>query len=44
MFLVLPMLLRHGIGFWASLAISCGLTIILYFLTAWVAGKFGINI
>jgi hypothetical protein len=43
MFLVLPMLIRHGIGFWTSLAASCGITIILYFLTAWVVGKFGIN-
>jgi hypothetical protein len=44
MFLALPMLLRHGIGFWSALVTSCGVTIVRYFLTAWVIAKFGINI
>jgi len=44
MFLVLPALLRAGTGFWPSLAASCLLTIVLYFLTAWVLTKFGINL
>ncbi|MGB7205043.1 MAG: DUF3147 family protein, partial [Anderseniella sp.] len=30
MFLVLPMLLRAGVGFWPALAASCALTIALY--------------
>jgi hypothetical protein len=44
MFLLLPALLRQGIGFWLALAVSCGATIVLYFLTAWLLSKFGINI
>src|SRR5215212_3571634 len=30
MFLVIPLLLRNGVGFWASLAVGCALTIALY--------------
>jgi hypothetical protein len=44
MFLILPMLLRHGTGFWIALTASCSVTIVLYFLTAWVIAKFGVNI
>lgn len=41
MFLVLPAMLRAGIGFWTSLAASCALTVALYFVTAWALAKFG---
>jgi hypothetical protein len=44
MFLILPILLRHGISFWIGLTASCALTIVLYFVTAQVLGRFGINI
>ena len=44
MFLVLPAMLRAGVGFWPSMAASCGLTIALYFVTAWALAKFGINL
>ncbi|MBI0477482.1 DUF3147 family protein, partial [Sphingomonas sp. MA1305] len=30
MFLLIPLLLRHGAGFWPALALGCGLTIALY--------------
>jgi hypothetical protein len=30
MFLVIPLLLRQGVNFWASLAIGCVLTVVLY--------------
>lgn len=30
MFLVIPLLLRQGVNFWASLAIGCALTVVLY--------------
>lgn len=43
MFLLMPALLRGGISFWTSLATSCVVTIILYFLTAWGLSKFGIT-
>ncbi len=44
MFLVFPMMLRHGIGFWVALALSCVLTMVLYLVTVWVLPKIGINI
>ena len=30
MFLVLPAMLRAGVGFWISLVVSCALTVVLY--------------
>jgi len=42
MFLVLPGLLRHGVGFWPTLAACCALTIVLYLVTVWLLAKFGI--
>jgi hypothetical protein len=44
MFLVFPMLLRHGTGFWLALALSCVLTIALYSAMVWLLPKFGINL
>ena len=44
MFLVLPAMLRAGVNFWPSMAASCALTVILYFITAWSLAKFGINL
>ncbi len=44
MFLVMPAMLRSGVGFWPSLAASCALTVGLYFITAWTLAKFGINL
>jgi hypothetical protein len=44
MFLAFPAMLRHGIGFWLALALSCGLTMVLYLVTVWVLPKIGINI
>jgi hypothetical protein len=44
MFLVLPAMLRAGVGFWSSLGASCLLTMVLYVATAWALAKFGINL
>lgn len=44
MFLALPVMLRGGIGFWASMTTCCVLTIILYLLTAWVLSRFGVTL
>jgi hypothetical protein len=44
MFLILPAMLRAGIGFWLSMGATCALTILLYFITAWSLAKFGINL
>ena len=43
LFLVLPVLLRSGMGFWIALAISCAMTIALYLVTVWLLPKIGIN-
>ena len=42
MFLLIPALLRHGIGFWPSLAAGCALTIALYALMTWLGPRFGL--
>ena len=42
MFLLLPLLLRHGAGFWPALAASCALTVALYLVTVWILAKFGV--
>jgi hypothetical protein len=44
MFLVLPALLRHGVGFWTALLACCALTFALYLLTLWGLGKFGFTL
>jgi hypothetical protein len=43
MFLMLPALLRHGVGFWASLSGVCLMTVVLYLGAVWLAARFGIN-
>ena len=44
MFLLMPVLLRQGIGFWPALMAGCALTIVLYTVTVLVAAKFGIRL
>ena len=44
MFLAFPALLRAGVGFWAALAASCVLTVVLYGITVMIASKFGIRL
>jgi hypothetical protein len=44
MFLVLPALLRGGMGFWTSLGLSCLVTLALYAAMVWTLGKFGISL
>lgn len=44
MFLVLPAMLRAGVGFWLSMGASCVLTTVLYLVTAWALAKFGISL
>ncbi len=44
MFLVLPAMLRSGIGFWAALSIACVLTLALYSATMWALPRMGINV
>ena len=42
MFLVVPAMLRHGLGFWPALALSCLLTMGLYSLTIWALSRLGV--
>ncbi len=42
MFLLMPLLLRHGAGFWPTLAAGCALTVALYLVTVWILAKFGV--
>lgn len=44
MFLLIPALLRHGIGFWPALASGCALTIALYTAMTWLGPRFGLPI
>jgi hypothetical protein len=44
LFLVLPLLLRHGWGFWPALALGCALTIALYAITVVIAARFDIRL
>ena len=44
MFLVLPALLRNGVGFVAALGLSCLLTAILFAAMTWALGRFGITL
>jgi hypothetical protein len=44
MFLVLPFLLRSGVGFWPALIASCLLTIALYFAMVGALARFDIRL
>jgi hypothetical protein len=42
MFLLIPVLLRHGVGFSASLVLGCALTVALYTCMIWIGARFGL--
>jgi hypothetical protein len=44
MFLLIPMLLRRGLGFWSALVAGCALTIVLYLTMTWVSPKLGLRL
>jgi uncharacterized membrane protein YvlD (DUF360 family) len=44
MFLLLPWMLRKGIGFWWSMLAAVALTFVCFLLTAWVGKKFGVQL
>jgi len=43
MFLLVPVMLRNGAGFWLALATGCALTFALYLLMAWMLDKAGVT-
>jgi hypothetical protein len=44
LFIVLPVLLRSGVGFWASMALCVTGTLALYALMFWAAPKLGLKL
>lgn len=44
LFLILPLLLKQGIGFWASLALSVGATVACYMAFLPILRKIGVNL
>jgi hypothetical protein len=44
MFLLLPALLRSGLGFWLALGLSCAVTLVLYALTFSLAPRLGVRL
>jgi hypothetical protein len=44
MFAVIPLLLRSGLGFWASLGIAIAWTLALYALMFWAAPRLGLRL
>ena len=44
MFLIIPALLRRGVGFWPALAAGCVVTMALYALTVWLGPKLGLRL
>jgi predicted permease len=43
LFLILPALLRAGIGFWPSIGTACAITVASYFAVIWLLGKLAID-
>jgi hypothetical protein len=43
LFVALPLLLRAGWNFWASLALSCAVTAVAYGALAWLLARAGID-
>jgi hypothetical protein len=44
MFLLIPMLLKRGLGFWPSLAAGCVLTVVLYLAVVTVGPRLGLRL
>ena len=44
MFLLIPLLLRQGFGFWPSLIAGCTLTVALYSVMIWAGPRFGLRL
>lgn len=44
MFLIIPLLLRNGLGFWVSLLAGCASTVMAYAMVVWLGGKFGLRL
>jgi len=44
MFLVIPVMLRHGLPFWLALTLGCALTTALYSAMTFIGPRFGLRL
>lgn len=44
MFLLIPLLLQRGLGFWPALGIGCIVTILLYLMMVAILSRFGVRL
>ncbi|HEY3813055.1 MAG TPA: DUF3147 family protein [Caulobacteraceae bacterium] len=44
MFLVIPVLMKRGLGFWPALAAGCITTMVLYAVMVWLAPRAGLKL
>lgn len=44
MFLLMPWMLRNGVGFWATLLAGCALTVALYLGMTWLGPRIGLRL
>ncbi|MFN3511617.1 MAG: DUF3147 family protein [Phenylobacterium sp.] len=44
MFLLIPILLRSGVNFWAALLLGCALTVTLYLGVTWIGPRLGLRL
>ena len=44
MFLIIPGLMRRGLGFWPALAAGCVTTVVLYAAMVWLAPRVGLKL
>ena len=44
MFLIIPALLKRGVGFWPALGLGCAATMALYGITVWIGPKLGLRL
>jgi hypothetical protein len=44
MFLLIPLMLRHGSSFWTALASGCALTVVLYLLMIAIGPRYGLRL
>ncbi|MBN8829631.1 MAG: DUF3147 family protein [Sphingomonadales bacterium] len=44
MFLLIPVLLRHGVGFWPALLAGCAVTVLLYLAMTAIGLRFGLRL
>ena len=44
LFISLPLLLKKGVGFYPSMTLAVGMTVLGYYLTILIVGKFGLKL